>query len=354
MSAAAPGVAPDAQPPPPPARRRPWLRRVLITTATTLAVLLTLVAVVGFVTVRRFDHAVARASLLEPSARAQAPAVVHGPVTGPLNFLLLGSDYRTEDPQMGQRSDTIIVAHIPRSLDHGYLISIPRDLLVRIPPDPTLDFTGDWTKINAAFQYGHGGLGGARLVSATLTGLAGIRFDGAAVLDFTGMMRVVDILGGVDMCIDTDVVSIHTARHFTIGCQRLNSTDVLDYLRQRDFPDGDFTRQRHQQQFLKAVYGQLLTAGTLTNPPRLDALLQALGGAMTVDLGGHSMPDMLFALRGLRASDVTGIKIPYGLEMIDDTSYVVAAADAGSLFDAMRNDSLDAWSTSHPEWVNPL
>jgi LCP family protein required for cell wall assembly len=352
MSSAGAASSPSPVGFPPPPRRR--LRRILLVATGVVVTLAVLIAGIGALMLHRFDHSVARADLIQPSARAQAPARAHGVVTGPLNFLLLGSDYRVEDPTMGERSDTIIVAHIPRSMERVYLVSIPRDLLVQIPPDPALDFGGDYTKINAAFDYGHGGLGGAQLVSATLTNLIGIRFDGAASIDFTGMKRVVDILGGVQMCIDTDVVSIHTGHHFTVGCQLLNSTDALDYLRQRDFPDGDFTRQRHQQQFLKAVYRQLLTAGTLTNPARLDALLQALAGTMTVDAGGPSIPDLIFALRGVRPDDVAGIKIPYGLAMINDTSYVVASEDAPTLYEALRSDRLDAWAADNPSWVNTI
>ena len=95
---------------------------------------------------------------------------------------------------------------------------------------------------------------GARLLSATLHRLTGIRFDGAALIDFSGFRKVIDLLGGVQMCVDTEVRSIHTDRVFPPGCQQMDGAQALDYVRQRyDLPGGDYDRQRHQQQLLRAM-----------------------------------------------------------------------------------------------------
>jgi LCP family protein required for cell wall assembly len=353
MSAATRELELPPDPPAPPRRRR--TRRVLLAVGLVLVLLLGGAAAAGVVIVRRFDHAVTRASLLVPSARAESPSIgAHAPVVGPLNFLLLGSDYRAEDPEMGQRSDTIIVAHLTRAMDRVFLVSIPRDLLVDIPALPSLDFPGDRTKINAAFQFGHGGLGGAQLVSATLTNVTGVRFDGAVAVDFAGMVHAVDLFGGVTMCVDTPVVSIHTDRSFEPGCQVMSSDAVLDYLRQRDFPDGDLTRQRHQQQFLGAVFDEVLSAGTLANPVRLDRLLQQVAGSMTVDLGGADLPDLLFSLRGLGRGDLTGLKVPFYFRTIGDQAYVIASDEADGLWEALRTDTLETWAATHEQWQNKI
>ena len=112
-----------------------------------------------------------------------------------------------------------------------------------MPPVPSLNFAGATAKINAAFEFGHGGPGGTQLLSQVLTDLVGIRFDGAAVVDFVGLQRAVHVLGGVDMCVDVRTVSQHTGAVFEPGCRLMKPAEVLDYLRQRRFPDGDFTRQ---------------------------------------------------------------------------------------------------------------
>jgi anionic cell wall polymer biosynthesis LytR-Cps2A-Psr (LCP) family protein len=107
---------------------------------------LMLVSAVGIVGLRvlvsRYERAVAQERLLDEAARQRRTAV-----SGPLNYLLIGSDLRANDPESGQRADTIVIAHIPAGLGQAYLVSIPRDLRVEIPGHGT-------DKINASFAYG--------------------------------------------------------------------------------------------------------------------------------------------------------------------------------------------------------
>jgi LCP family protein required for cell wall assembly len=325
------------------------LRRTLMIVITSLVVVLTMVGIAGALLIHRYDDAVRRGNLLAPGARQP-----NSSASGPLNLLLIGSDFRSWNPDAGQRSDTIILAHVPRTMDRAYLISVPRDLLVDIPPMPSLNFGGDTPKINAAFQYGRGGIGGAGLVSATLTHLVGIRFDGAAVIDFSGLRNAVDILEGVRLCLDDRVVSTSTGKVFDPGCQLMQSADVLDYLRQRDFPDGDYARQRHQQQFLKAFLDRARSRGAAANPVKMDALIRAVAATMTVDTGQTALSDLVFALRDLSPAGIIGIKIPSYPDTIEDVSYVVASQEAPSLFDAVRSDSVERWAHNNEQWVNKI
>lgn len=321
----------------------------MIAVGAALVLVATVAGVTGAFLVHRYEHAVGRDNLLDPNARSGQAAV-----SGPLNLLLIGSDKRDGNPSAGERSDTIIVAHLTKSMDKAYLISVPRDLLVDIPPMPSLNFTGDRTKINAAFEYGQTPVGGSRLVSATLSQLAGVQFSGAAVIDFSGLRSAVDILGGVNMCVDTRVVSIHTGKVFEVGCRRMNATDTLDYLRQRDFPDGDYARQRHQQQFLKAFLEQARATGATSNPVKMDSLVRAVAGTMTVDTGNEDLTNVVLAMRSLSPGDLVGVKVPSDPDVIDDVSYVVTTSDADSLFEAMRADSMGQWAAAHREWVNKI
>ncbi len=98
-------------------RGRRRLPRILVGIGIALTLLIGLVAVGGFLLVRRYESAFNRDTLLAPGARAAG----QGSLSGPLNLLLIGSDYRTWSPTAGQRSDTIIIAHIREGLDHIYL-----------------------------------------------------------------------------------------------------------------------------------------------------------------------------------------------------------------------------------------
>jgi LCP family protein required for cell wall assembly len=315
-----------------------------------LAALIGLVALGGALFAHRLESAYSRGTLLDPNARAGAHDV-----SGPMNFLLIGSDYRTTDPSAGQRSDTIIVVHLTRSLDHAYLVSIPRDLLVTIPPDPSEGFAGAQDKINSAFDVGNGGPAGIQLLSKTLNNLSGLRFDSAFAIRFDGLKHAVDLLGGVNMCVDVSTTSIHTGRTYPVGCRLMDSADALDYLRQREqYPDGDYTRQRHQQQFLKAMLERAGQEGVLTNPVKLDQFDRAVAEAMTVDTGGYSLGDLAFGLRGIHPNQMTGVKVPSYGNTIDQTAYVIATPDANGLYSALRSDDMGNWVRQHAEWVNGL
>lgn len=301
--------------------------------------------------VARYTSALHPDTLLAPGARDGSRTALRGP----LNYLLIGSDARASNPGMGARSDTIIIVHIPATLDRAYLISIPRDLRVDIPPMLDRGFTGAQDKINASFQDGGQGTGGVQLLSATLTQLIGVHFDGAAVVDFSGFDKIVKDLGGVHLCIDERVRSIHTGHVFEPGCQDLTATQTLDYLRQREtLPGGDFDRQRHQQQFLQAIFAKLFASGVTSNPFKLDKVIRDIGSAVSVDLNGVPLDQLAFTLRNVQPSALVGVRLPSTTQTIGGVSYVLRKPDATGLFTAIDQDTLDTWVAQNPRWVNQL
>ena len=118
---------------------------------------------------------------------------------------------RTCDPstrRRRQRSDTIVIVHIPAGHERAYLISIPRDLLVDIPPYPDSGYKGGKDKINAAFQYGQGRR--RQLLSQTLTNLTGVQLRRRRDHRLQRLQEGRRPLGGVEMCVDSRSSSIHT------------------------------------------------------------------------------------------------------------------------------------------------
>jgi LCP family protein required for cell wall assembly len=360
--------------------RDPLWARLLVVFGAFLMILASTAITTTKVLANRYDDAVKKGNLLAPAARTGGEEAA-ARLTGPLNYLLIGSDARSNDPTAGQRSDTIIIVHVPVTLDRAYLISIPRDLLVPIPAFPATDFQGSREKINGAFDYGGGGEGGVQLLSATLNDLTGIRFDGAAVVDFGGFEKVIRQLGGVDMCIDERTESQHIGHDkngeflppwygpdgswrnpdstpvvYEPGCRRMAPWEALDYSRQRkSLPDGDYGRQRHQQQLLKAMFDEARRQGLATNPRKLDSLIRSVGESLTVDTGGVPFTDLVYALRGVSPTDLVGIRVPSEPRDIGGISYVVGLEDqAPALFDAIRSDDLDTWVQQSTAWVNPL
>jgi anionic cell wall polymer biosynthesis LytR-Cps2A-Psr (LCP) family protein len=140
------------------------------------------------------------------------------------------------------------------------------------------------------------------------------------------------------------------------GCQHMAGWQALDYSRQRkSIPDGDYGRQRHQQQLLKAIFNEARRQGIAGSPGKLDGLIRAVGKSLTVDTNGVPLADLVYALRGLSPSDMVGIKLPSEPQYIGGISYVLALDDqAPKLYDAIRGDTLYEWVINNPGWVNSL
>ncbi|MGC9667075.1 LCP family protein [Planosporangium sp. 12N6] len=254
-------------------------------------------------------------------------------VTGPLNLLVLGLDRRpgqaAADPV---RADTIMIMHIPASHDRGYLVSIPRDLLVDIPGHGR-------DKINAAYAFG-----GADLARKAVENLTGLTVDGTAEMRFEGLSRLTDALGGVPMCLDQRVVSIHTDRVFEPGCQRLSGDQALDLLRQRyGLPGGALDRDRHARQFIAALLDEAGHTDLLTNPVTLDRVLRAVGDAMTLTLPRFELVDLVAELRDLPDTRLDGDEVPVVQDEQSGVSALTATPKAAELFAALRDDNIDRW-----------
>jgi LCP family protein required for cell wall assembly len=352
-------------------RRRRRLRRALAITAAVLCVVTGLAVIGSVVLANRFDNSITRANLLGGARATPGPDI-----RGPLNFLLIGSNFRTEDPSNGERADTIMVVHVSSDLNHAYLVSVPRDLYYTIKPYPPTHYQGSTEKIDAALNFG-----GMPLMAQTVSDLTGVRFNGAIEVRFDGFTQAVQALGGVNMCVDEETVSVHighdrhgryakpytntgahpipvpgvTPQVYHPGCQHLAPWQALDYVRQRELlPNGDFDRQRHQQQFLMAVLKQTASAGTLADPIKLDRVLRTIGHALTVDTNGTSALDYILALRRITPDTLVGLKAPAHPQTIGGISYVVGEPDLPQLWTALRDDTLDTYAAAHPDLVNPL
>ncbi|MEW2382531.1 LCP family protein [Micromonospora sp. NPDC047707] len=267
-------------------------------------------------------------------------------VDGALNILMVGSDSRDPDAPVNEaskwRADTIIVMHIPSNHQQAYLVSIPRDLYVPIPESANADCgSGRRGKINAAFAFG-----GLPLAVRTVECFTDVRLDHVMAIDFAGFKQVTDALGGVDLTVEKTVTSIHKPyRTFTKGVNHMDGAEALDWIRQRkQFPNGDFDRMRHQQEFLRALMDKAASTGTLSNPVKLNNFLKAVTAAVTVD-EGFSLVDMAVQFRNLRGENLTFVTSPHnGSQTINGESVVVSDREkALSMYQAMARDTMTDW-----------
>lgn len=304
-------------------------------------------------------------------------------IEGPLNILLVGIDTRPNRREEPARSDSIVIVHVDRDLARGYLISIPRDLLVDIPPFPETGYPGGHDKINAAmFQGSRQREGEVRpdlargfsLLARTVGNLTGIsRWDAGVVIDFDGFVGLVDALGGITVTLDEEVISEHRqpdGSHrpldtdgygfrgpqavYEPGVHHLEGWQALDLARQRySVEGGDFGRQRHQQRILAAIMSKAVSRDVVTNPVVLDRVVRAAGDSLVFDGRGRSALDFAFALRRVRPESLTMLGLPAESVVVGQEYQGEALDPSGhQLFAALQQDTLAEFVATHPEFTN--
>jgi LCP family protein required for cell wall assembly len=295
---------------------------------------------------------------------------------GAMNLLMLGLDTRPGWEKSGEssRSDTILILHITAAHDQAYMISIPRDMIAHIPADRSMGFGGATEKINSAYAYGsmngRGWTGGAKLATKAVHELTGIGFDGVMVIDFDGFRGMLQAMGGVYMCVDKDMWSSHyivdskgkveyaqgadpqspprNALWFKKGCRDMQPWEALEFSRLRHSSNGDYDRQRHQQQLLRAMAKKATSAGIISNPGKVANILKAAGASLKMDTHGVPVNDFLFGLKGLAAADLIPIKTNGGTFAATGGGEGVTAVTK-DLFQAATADRLREFLAGHPE-----
>ena len=296
---------------------------------------------------------------------------------GPIDLLLMGVDARKRWAVDDLHADTIIVLHIPASHDQAYLVSIPRDTEVQVPAFAKSKYPGGTAKATEAFfhgaQNGGGWAGGAQLMAQTLKNTTGISFDGAAIIDFNGFKGVIDSLDGVTMCVDQRVKSHHmmmvggqpmyladarksgktqTPIWHEKGCRAMEGWEALDYARQRyGLKNGDYDRQRHQQQLIKAMAKKASTSGVMTNPIKINSLIKAAGKAFVLDTGGVPVADFIFTLKGVAANDLVLLRSNNGTFAGNGSGRETITAKSLAMYKAVKQDKLADFILTNPDVV---
>lgn len=228
-----------------------------------------------------------------------------------INILLLGVD--DGDPgnaDSPRRSDTMMVASVNTHDGTVRLLSIPRDTRVNIPGHGS-------DKITHAFFYG-----GADLSTQTVEQFLHVSIDHYVVIDWKAFIKVVDILGGVDINVAHDMnyedpyenLSIHLRK----GQQHLNGEGAGEYVRFRHDELGDIGRVQRQQEFLKALTDQMMQAGTIV---KLPSLISVVRQYVKTDMDTITLIKLANSLAALKAGALHAEMLPGDFATIDGVSY---------------------------------
>lgn len=231
-----------------------------------------------------------------------------------INILLMGLDDGDPDyPNSPRRSDAMIVASVNPADKTVNLLSIPRDTKIHIAGK-----SGD-NKINAAYFYG-----GTELAQKTVEDFLGIPINYYVVIDWKAFIKVVDILGGVDIYVERDMnyedPYENLAIHLRKGKQHLDGRKAGEYVRYRHDELGDIGRVQRQQQFMQALTDQMLQAGTIL---KLPSLMSTISHYVKTDMNSYTMLKVANVLKDINADSLHTVMVPGDFATIDGISYWV-------------------------------
>jgi LCP family protein required for cell wall assembly len=286
---------------------------------------------------------------------------------GDENFLIVGADTRagansgigagSAEDAGGARSDTIMLVNVPANRKRVVVVSFPRDLAITPlycqawNPDtgrygPVYDEeTGTYgpnmwyteTKLNSTYSYG-----GPKCLVKEIQKLSGLSVNRFMAVDFVGFGKMVDALGGVEVC------SIRPLYDYELGTvldhagrQVIDGETALDYVRARSVnteSNGDYGRIKRQQLFLASLLRSLISKDTFFSLTKLNNVVNTFINDSYVDnVQTKDLVALGQSLQGVTAGHVTFVTVPTG-ETDDNGDEPPRMADVRALFNAIIDD----------------
>jgi LCP family protein required for cell wall assembly len=274
-----------------------------------------------------------------------------------INILLLGIGGGSHDgPNL---TDTIILASLDPKNNKVTLTSIPRDLWV---PDLTMNVK----KINGAYAYGEAIKkgGGLSLAEAAVAKITGQPVDYGVRIDFSGFVKAVDIIGGLDINVDNTFDDYqypidgkeadtcgHAAEemqalvstpedqlpqvfpcrylhlHFNKGLNHMNGITALEFVRSRHASEAieasDFARSKRQEKVLSAFKSKVLSAQTLINPGKLISLYTTLQGSIDTDIQQNDFDDFIRLAEKMKNAKIQSAVIDTGDDLVQRAGLLI-------------------------------
>ncbi|MGI8857996.1 MAG: LCP family protein [Thermomicrobiales bacterium] len=267
-----------------------------------------------------------------PAATIDPIAAVHFDRKDPFTIMLIGVDAREGDTT--PQSDTIILVYTDPSNpdDTVHMMSIPRDLRVTIAGGFGVGKMADVYATGAGNHYleagGHAGQGGSTLVRDTIEQNFRIQIDYYAQVDFGGLVKIVDAVGGVTVdnpypFKDDEYPTPdyqYTRVFFPAGTMHLDGATALEFARSRH-GDDDYGRNARQQQVLLGIRQQALQLNLLS---KATDLIDAFGSTVKTDfpLKDQGLAFAKFGV-GIKGSAIRqiGLNDLYGSTTINNVFY---------------------------------
>ena len=250
---------------------------------------------------------------------------------GDENFLIVGVDSRFgENSDMGAgdteaaggaRSDTVMLVNIPANRERVVAVSFPRDLAITpIECEAWDPETGEYgpvwdeetqsygpeevyteTKLNSAYSFG-----GPKCLVKVIQKLSGLSVNRFMAVDFAGFSKMVDALGGVEVCSTTPLEDYELGTVLpTAGRQIIDGHTALNYVRARSVTteiNGDYGRIKRQQLFLSSLLRSMISKEVFFSLSKLNNVVNLFIDDSYVDnIGTKDLVDLGQSLQGVAA-----------------------------------------------------
>jgi len=319
-------------------------QRIAAWTSVVLVGVLVVGALVAYAKYRSFWDSIKRvdvAGLIGP----QPPKY-----TNAENILLIGSDTRVGQRGIGGQvgcncSDTLMLLHISPGRHAITVMNVPREIMAPILACAASDGTAGQTAqpgqlelINAALAFG-----GPACTWKTFEAVTSIHVDHFIQLDFTGFEKIINDLGGVNICLPFAIDDPQSGLNLPKGKHHVFGREALAFWRTREGvgTGSDLQRIQRDQYEMAALVQGIEHSGLLSSPSKMLKVVGDATDAMTTDTGldQNAMLQIGDSLRGITASSVrfvTAPNIPYPANAND---VVFEQPQADALFAAIAHDS---------------
>ncbi|WP_237539151.1 MULTISPECIES: LCP family protein [unclassified Streptomyces] len=338
--------------------RRRRRRRVLRWSATVLAVVILGTAGAGYLYYRHLNGNIqkgARANGDDSKARRTAPNAAG---QTPLNILLIGSDSRNsaENVKLGGNrdhagdpplADVQMLIHLSADRKSAAMVSIPRDTRVDIPEckDPATGKvyppTNDIINVTLA-------RGGAGCTLLTWENLTGVYIDHWMTIDFAGVVRMADAIGGVDVCVNQNVWDHPTPEvrggsglKLKAGTTKVQGEQALQWLRTRHAWGDDLMRARAQHMYLNSMIRTLKKQNVFTDTGRLMDLAEAATKSLKVseEIGTvKKLYDLGMQMKSVPSDRITSVTMPNRRDPQNGNHVVPDEANADKMWQMLQDD----------------
>jgi LCP family protein required for cell wall assembly len=335
-------------------RRR---RRALRWSAIVLSLAILVTAGAGYLYYRHLNANIQKGQRSSGDSKAQKSQPNAAGQT-PLNILLIGSDSRNsaENVKLGGSrdnrgnpplADVQMLIHLSADRKSAALVSIPRDTRVHIPQctDPGTGKTYPATNdiINTSLARG-----GAGCTLATWENLTGVYIDHWMMIDFAGVVRMADAIGGVDVCVRQNVWDHPTAAvpggsglKLTAGTHKVKGKQALQWLRTRHAWGSDPLRARAQHMYLNSMLRTLKQQSVFTDTGRLMDLAEAATKSLKVseEIGSvKKLYDLAMQLKSVPTDRITSLTMPNVEDPRDSNHLLPDGAGAAKVWQMLRDD----------------